>query len=274
MGEECKVRDLVEAFLQKTEISAVSLLSYRRDLEKLMSHFSDHPETAKQQDLIAYFSDCGKILSSSSLSRQVSVVRSFYAFLKEAGIRSENPMDGIRASCFIKKQGETLDREEFARLISCPIPGFRGIRDRAMLILLCETGLRVTELVNLDCEDLREKVLFCGHGRRRRSLPLSASAFDALSKYLAVRSLYEVHESEPLFLTVRGMRMTRQGFWKNLKDRAIYSGIDKPISPHTLRRSLALHWMEEGRAREEISGLLGNADPASLRSYKSGKTGV
>lgn len=270
------MRDSVEAFLQKTDISPVSLLAYRRDLENLMSHFCDHPETAGKQDLIAYFSDRGEVLSSSSLSRQVSVVRSFYAYLKEVGMLSENPMDGIRAAHFVKKQGEILDRDEFTRLISCPIPGFRGIRDRAMLILLCENGLRVTELVNLDRGDLRERSLLCGQGRRRRSLPLSASAYDALSKYLAVRSLYSVRETagDPLFLTVRGMRMTRQGFWKNLKDRAIYSGIDKPISPHTLRRSLALHWMEEGRAREEISGLLGNADPASLRSYKLGKTGV
>lgn len=267
------MRNHVDAFLQETDVSAVSLLSYRRDLEKLTAYFSHCPEKVDREALTEYFSRQGEMLSSSSLSRQVSVVRSFYAYLKEGGVVGENPMDGLRASHFVKKREESLDREEFARLISCPVPGFRGIRDRAMLMLLCETGLRVTELTELDRNDLKDRTLLCGKGRRRRALPVSAAASDALSKYLAVRGLYELRETagDPLFITMRGMRMTRQGFWKNLKDRAIYSGIDKPISPHTLRRSLAQHWMEEGRAREEISELLGNADPASLRSYQSRK---
>lgn len=269
------MRNNVDAFLCETKVSTVSLLSYRRDLEKLTAYFSDCPEDADREALTEYFSRQGEVLSSSSLSRQVSVVRSFYAYLKERGLVRENPMDGLRASHFVKKQSESLDREEFARLISCPIAGFRGIRDRAMLMLLCETGLRVTELVELDRDDLKDRVLLCGKERRRRALPLSAAARDALSKYLAVRELYELRETagDPLFITMRGIRMTRQGFWKNLKDRAICCGIDKQISPHTLRRSLAQHWMEEGRGREEISGLLGNADPASLRSYQSGKKG-
>ncbi len=262
-----------EAFLQNTGISENSLLSYRRDLEKLYAHFSRHPERAGREELTDYFSRQGEKLSSSSLSRQFSVVRSFYAFLLERGAVSENPMDGLRAADFVKKESEILDRDEFERLISCPIPGFRGIRDRAMLMLLCETGLRVTELMKLDCDDFRGETILCGEGRRRRTIPVSASLRDAMAKYLTVRKLYQTQEKEgnPLFVTVRGVRMTRQGFWKNLKDRAVYSGIDKQISPHTLRRSLARHWMEDGREREEISELLGNADPASLRSYKAGK---
>ena len=262
------MRELVDAFLEQSGVSSVSLLSYRRDLEKLLSRFSNHPEQAKREDLIAYFSEQGKDLSRSSISRQASVVRSFYSFLEKEGYVSENPMDCIHATDFEKKDGEVLNREEFSRLIAYSVPGFRGIRDRAMLMLLCETGMRVTELVELSCSDLHEGSVSCGKGRRRRVIALSSGLRDALKKYLAVRLLY-ASEDEALFITSRGIRMTRQGFWKNLKERAIYSGIDKTISPHTLRRSLALHWMEEGKGREEIAELLGNVDPASLRNYKT-----
>ena len=269
------MREVAEAFLCDAGVSAVSLLSYRRDLEKLISHFSSHPEKACREDLEAYFSEQGKKLSSASLTRQVSVVRSFFAYLLEKGILSENPMDGICATKFVQKDHEVLNREEFIRLIEHSVPGFRGIRDRAMLMLLCETGLRVTELVELDLEDVSEGGVLCGAGRRRRCVPISPKTQGALAKYLAMRALYAPEEGErsPLFVTVRKARITRQGFWKNLKERAFFSGIDKPISPHTLRRSLALHLMEEGKARAEITNLLGNADPASFRSYQIGKKG-
>ncbi len=265
------MRETVEAFLHKTGVSSVSLLSYRRDLEKLFSHFSMHPERAGREELISYFALQGEVLSPSSLSRLVSVIRSFYAYLVKEEIISENPMEGIRAGDFEKKHSQSLNREEFSRLISYSAPGFRGLRDRAMLSLLCETGMRVSELLELGMSDVREEGVFCGKGRRRRVLTISAKCRDILAKYLALRTLYE--NEEPLFITIRGSGMTRQGFWKNLKDRAIYCGIDKPISPHTLRRSLALHLMEDGKAREEISGLLGNADPASLRNYHTAKKG-
>lgn len=266
------MREYVNAFLQQSGVSSVSLLAYRRDLEKLLAQFSQHPETAKREELIAYFTLQGKELSPSSLSRRVSVVRSFYSFLEKEGLISENPMKGVSAAAFEKKEGEVLDREEFTHLLEYSVPGFRGIRDRAMLMLLCETGMRVTELVELSCRDLREGCVLCGKGSRRRSVSISPGLQDALSQYLAVRSLYAGQDGA-LFVTSRGTKMTRQGFWKNLKERAVYSGIAKTISPHTLRRSLALHWMEEGRAREEITRILGNADPASLRNYKCTKKG-
>ena len=263
--------EIVEAFLRETGVSEVSLISYRRDLEKLLMHFSHHPERASREELVSYFARQGESLSPSSLTRQVSVVRSFYTYLKMKSYVCANPMEGIRAADFVPKDRAVLDREEFSRLIDYSLPGFRGMRDRAMLMLLCETGLRVTELVELDLGDLRDGCLLCGEGRRRRTLSVTAETRRALSKYLALRELYaaDSEERKPLFITARETRITRQGFWKNLKERAIFSGIDKPISPHTLRRSLALHLMEEGRAREEITLLLGNADPASFRGYQT-----
>ena len=267
------MREYIEAYLNQTDVSDVSLLSYRMDLERFSFRFPRAEEQVEREALISYFAEEGKRLSPSSLSRRISVVRSFYEYLKRQGVISENPMDGVRASDFSKKEQEVLDREEFDRLMEYSVPGFCGIRDRAMLMLLCETGLRVTELVELELADLSEGNLVCGNGRRRRSLPLSAKCYGTIRKYLAVRELYASpsEQRDPLFITVRGSGMTRQGFWKNLKERAIYCGIEKTISPHTLRRSLALHLMEQGKARGEISSFLGNADPGSLRNYQSRK---
>ncbi len=263
------MKGMMEDFLKTSGVSAVSLLSYRRDLERLFSHFENAPEKADEKALSDYFTQLGDVLSPTSLTRHISVVRSFYKYLLERSLVKTNPVSGLHATSFCQKKGESLTKEEFDRLISCPVPGFRGMRDRAMLMLLCDVGLRVSELVELNREDFTDGVICCGLGKRRRCLPLSRGVSRALGTYCCVAELYPVSEDKrPLFITAKGTRLTRQGFWKNLKDRAIYSGVDKPLSPQTLRTSLALHLMEEGRDREEIRMLLGNADTASLRGYE------
>lgn len=263
---------MMEEFLERSGACKVSLLSYRRDLEKLYSYFENEPEKAETKDLETYFTQLGQKFSSTSLTRHVSVVRSFYKYLLEKGVIEKDPMENLRAAAFCQKKEICLTREEFERLLSYPAPGFRGMRDRAMLQLLCETGLRVSELVSLDQTDLAENAVFCGTGKRRRKISLSPTLLRTLSSYAAVAEIYPSREGEkPLFITAKGTRLTRQGFWKNLKDRAIYSGIDKPLSPQTLRNSLALHLIEEGKDREEITKLLGNADVSSLRGYENRK---
>ena len=266
------MKRMMEDFLAGTGACEVSLLSYRRDLEKLFSHYENAPEKADAKSLEAYFTKLGETISPTSLTRNVSVVRSFYKYLMEKGIVDTDPLKDLRAASFCRKKEKPLTKEEFDRLLSYPAPGFRGMRDRAMLQLLCETGLRVSELVSLDRADFQENAVFCGTGKRRRKISLSPSLLRHLSSYLAVAEIYPLKgEETPLFITAKGTRLTRQGFWKNLKDRAIYSGIDKPLSPQTLRNSLALHLIEEGKDREEITKLLGNADVSSLRGYENGK---
>lgn len=179
-------------------------------------------------------------------------------------------MAQIRAKDFSRKERSHLTEEECERLISYPLPGFRGIRDRVMLSLLSETGLRVSELTGLDRGDVNGNTLSCGEAHHRRVLTLSPSLSRKIEEYMTVSALYlsECTDSSPLFITAKGSRLTRQGFWKNLKDRAIYCGIDKPISPHALRRFFAVKMLSEGKDREEVRQKLGNADSASLRGYE------
>ena len=264
------MENTVELFLAQARISAVSLLSYRRDLARLFSYFHGDPEGATREELLAYFAVLEKDLSATSLARCVSVTRSYYEFLRERGYRAENPIKDVSATLFSGKGLSTFSPADFERLISYPAPGFRGMRDRAMLMLLCETGLRVTELVELDRRDLEYGAVLCGTGKRRRRLSLSPELCRTLEDYCAVADLYAVSRGRgALFITAKGLRLTRQGFWKNLKDRAIDCGIDTPLSPQTLRRSFALHLLREGKDREEVRRILGNADTSSLRGYES-----
>ncbi len=266
------MKRMMEEFLERSGVCEVSLLSYRRDLEKLFLYFENRPEKADKESLESYFSQLGQKFSPTSLTRHVSVVRSFYQYLFEKGAIGENFAKDLRAASFCQKKERGLTEEELERLLSFPAPGFRGMRDRAMLQLLCETGLRVSEIVSLNREDFGENEILCGSGKRRRSISLSPALSRTLSTYLAVAEIYPVTgEEKPLFITAKGSRLTRQGFWKNLKDRAIYSGIDKPLSPQTLRNFLALHLIESGKDREEITKLLGNADVSSLRGYENRK---
>lgn len=264
------MKKTVEAFLKSADISSVSLLSYGRDLQSLSEHFTFDLDSVNREALVSFFHTASQKLSVSSFTRLVSVSRSYFSYLSEKGILKENPMAEIRAKDFSQKEKPGLTQEECERLISYSVPGFRGIRDRVMLSLLSETGIRVSELVSLDRGDINGNCLSCGESHHRRVLTLSPALSRKVAEYMTVSALYlpDCSLSSPLFITAKGGRLTRQGFWKNLKDRAIYCGIDKPISPHALRRFFAVKLLSEGKDREEVRQKLGNADTASLRGYQ------
>lgn len=266
----------IEAFLQNKSVALNSRESYRRDLTALKSYFGVKKLVQlKKEDLEAYFSGLTKKLSPSSLTRRISVVRSFYRYFCKEGAIKKSPMDGILAGNFKGKKRESLTAEELEALTRLPAAGLRGRRDQAMLFLLCETGLRVSEMIQLDRSSLvlESGILSCGKGKRSRQIPLSPALCDTLRSYLAVACLYVEGENAPMFITAAGKRITRQGFWKNMKEHAVAMGVEKHISPQTLRRSLAQKMMREGKKKDEIRRLLGNADTASLRNYETKEKG-
>ena len=251
-----------------------TLLSYRRDLESFASYISPkQPEELSADEANDYFLFLSRRLSASSLSRAVCVIRGFYAFLKEEHRIEETPMTGIAVSRFEKKEEVLLSPEDFNRLLSYTASGIRGRRDRAMLGLLCETGMQVSELVELNRSDLhREKgSILCGRGSKRRELFLSSETYLLLEEYLVLSRLRSPEE-EALFLGSTGKRITRQGFWKNLKERAMKSGIEY-CSPQVLRQSFAWHCIRAGEHRNRVRTLLGNRADAKLRSYEKQRKG-
>lgn len=261
----------IEAFLHNKGVASNSLDSYRRDLNALKDYFGVKKLIhLKKEDLETYFASLSQKLSASSLTRRISVVRSFYRYFCKVGKIKKSPMDGILACNFKGKKRESLTDEELEALTRLPASGLRGRRDQAMLFLLCETGMRVSEMIQLDRKDFCTEtgILSCGKGKRSREIALSPALCDTLHSYLAVSLLYADGVDAPMFITAAAGRITRQGFWKNMKEHAIEMGIDKQISPQTLRRSLAQKMMKEGKKKDEIRRLLGNADVASLRNYE------
>lgn len=210
--------------------------------------------------------------SPTTVSRNLASVRSFYKFLMFRGQIDTNPAKGVKLERAIKKLPQVLSGEEIEYLLAQPnITEPKGCRDKAMLELLYATGIRSSELINLNLKDinLRSGVLYCRGAKAVRSIPVYPSAVVAVSDYIyRMRSLIAGEESgNALFINLNGGRLTRQGFWKIVKGYAVDAGITKEITPHTLRHSFALHLLENGASVKDIQTMMGHADISSTQVY-------
>lgn len=210
--------------------------------------------------------------SPTTISRNLASVRCFYKFLIFLGQMDANPAKGIKLEKTVKKLPQVLSGEEIELLLSQPdITEPKGCRDKAMLELLYATGIRASELINLDIKDLnlRSGVLYCRGTKGVRSIPMYPSAVVAVSDYIyRMRGLIAGPESgNALFVNLNGGRLTRQGFWKIVKGYATEAGITKEITPHTLRHSFALHLLENGASVKDIQTMMGHADISSTQVY-------
>jgi integrase/recombinase XerD len=161
--------------------------------------------------------------------------------------------------------------EDVEKLLCAPNGDYLGVRNRAMLETLYATGMRVSELISLDVEDFRleEGYVRCmGKGSKERIVPVGSKALDAVSEYLRISRPRLVYAQESaLFVNAHGRRMTRQCFWKNLKQVALDAGIEVNITPHTLRHSFATHLLENGADLRSVQELLGHADISTTQIY-------
>lgn len=211
-------------------------------------------------------------LSDSSVSRKFSVLRSLFQYLQSIDIVIDNPAKSIKNSRSQKKDPQILDSKEIELLLAQPyITDIKGIRDKAMLEVLYATGIKVTELISLNVDDINLKMAFvrCSHGDKERYIPLYPLAVKALNNYLDIsRKLLIIDKDEQaLFVNISGERMSRQGFWKILKGYAEAAKITKTITPHTLRHSFAAHLLENGADIREIQEILGHSDISSTQRY-------
>ncbi|MBR3837494.1 MAG: tyrosine-type recombinase/integrase [Clostridia bacterium] len=265
----------MEAFLTELakEKKENTLLSYRRDLAKLASFYEGRDlRSLTEAELAAYFSRLASASARSSLARALSAVKGFYARLFARGEIGKNPAAGLFSSDFAEKPVALLEEAELARLLDFSAHGIRGKRDEAMIRLLCETGMSVSELVSVNREDLfpSKGYVRCGTGEKQRLLPVSPFTMQCLEHCRSLADL-TAPAGKALFLGSTGKRITRQGFWGNLKDRAMRMGIAN-CSPEVLRQSLAKALLLRGEERREVCSLLGLKTDARLREYeKQGK---
>ena len=269
--------DLFEEYL-KTEkrASANTVSSYLRDMrqfEAAMSSQDTELEEVLTQDVERYAASLTrKGKSAATVTRSIASIKSFYSCLIALGIVDHNPAKGVVAAKVERKLPQILTGKEVELFLEQPrCVDAKGYRDHAMLELLYATGIRVSELISLDLKDLNLSAGFirCASRGKERIIPLYHTAVKALQDYVRdIRpQLIADGGEQALFVNMNGERMSRQGFWKIIKYYQEKAGIEKDITPHTLRHSFAVHLLENGADLRSIQEMLGHADISSTQIY-------
>ena len=262
----------------KTEkhASANTVSSYVRDVHQFAQSMEDSGVSLTEvlpKDVEGFTKSLvRKGKSPATVTRSVASIKSFYNCLIALGKVDRNPAKGVAPAKVERKLPQVLTGKEVELFLEQPdCTDLKGYRDRAMLELLYATGIRVSELIDLDLDDLNLPggVLKCYSKGKERIIPLYQTAIRALSEYVHnVRpQLVEDVEETALFVNMNGERMSRQGFWKLIKYYQEKAGIQKDITPHTLRHSFAAHLLENGADLRSIQEMLGHADISSTQIY-------
>ncbi len=250
--------------------------SYSRDICSFLDYAESQGFSPLETDadiLYVYLKHLrGKGRAKATRSRVLISLKNFYQYLLKKGLVTDNPALGVTPPKVEKKLPTVLLPSEIELLLEQPkAKDLKGFRDKAMLELLYATGIRVTEMINLNVEDINLQMGFiiCQSGNRQRMIPVGKLCTKALSAYLsnARPLLLKTQDEEALFLNISGHRMSRQGFWKLLKQYAEAAGIKTDITPHILRHSFAAHLLENGADLHSVQAMLGHADLASTKVY-------
>ena len=278
------MKEQINAFLHYLGVekgfSGNTIAAYRNDLYSLADYLQKGGKHSSWQDLGSdtladYVMDLqNRGYSPTTLARKIASVKSFFAFLVEEGIVVVNPTEELRAPRIGRTLPKALSEEEVERLLRAPaqLQTPEGERDRAMLELLYATGMRVSELVSLDLDDvnLDQGFVRCrGKGDKERLLPFHEDASETLQEYIedARVTLMGQGKERALFLNRWGDRLTRQGFWLILKEHAADAGITTPVTPHTIRHSYATHMLRGGASLRQVQEFLGHASISTTQVY-------
>lgn len=267
-----------ENYLTKVKQASVNTISsYMRDIRQ----FADWLQQSEELDVVdaaqvnigrylAHLEDEGR--SGATISRSLASLKNFYGYVVSSGFLEATPVVDIRVDRGEKKLPQILTGREIELLLAQPVcVDAKGFRDKAMLEVMYATGIRVTELINLDIDEVNLElgIIKCSGVKKSRSIPLYPAALRALTVYINdVRSgMLAYPEEKALFVNVNGIRMSRQGFWKILKHYQETAHIEKELTPHTLRHSFAVHLLENGADLGSLQELMGHSDISSTQMY-------
>jgi integrase/recombinase XerD len=261
------------------QLSENTITSYQRDLLEyigsLQRQGKETIETIDRPDILSHLHNLkenGK--SSRTISRHISSIRSFHQFLLREKVVTGDPTVHLELPKLEQKLPRVLSTVEIDRLIDAPDRSKpQGVRDHSLLEILYGTGMRVSELIGLNMDDIHLTMGFVrvfGKGGKERIIPLGGKAINACNNY--------VNEARPgfiakqkgtnaLFVNMRGTRLTRQGCWKLLKEHAVKAGIQKELTPHILRHSFATHLIENGADLRAVQEMLGHSDISTTQIY-------
>ena len=259
------------------QASANTVSSYMRDIHQfsewlLQTENLDVVDASQLNisDYLAHLEEEGR--SSATVSRSLASLKNFYAYVVSAGFLDRTPVVDIHVDRGEKKLPQILTSREVELLLAQPVcVDAKGFRDKAMLEVMYATGIRVTELIDLDVDDVNLElgIIKCAGSKKTRAIPLYPEALKALTVYLKEirESMLADPEEKALFVNVSGVRMSRQGFWKILKHYQASAHITKEITPHTLRHSFAVHLLENGADLGSLQELMGHSDISSTQMY-------
>ena len=266
-----------ENYLAKVkQASANTIASYMRDMRQYSDWLQEKGVDvvdATQLNISRYLTVLEeKGRSAATVSRNLATLKNFYSYVVSSGFLDQTPVVDIHVDRGEKKMPQILTGREIELLLAQPAPvDAKGIRDKAMLEVMYATGIRVTELIQLDIDDVNLDLgtIKCSASRKSRSIPLYPAALKALAHYMndVRRTMIADPRERALFVNVSGVRMSRQGFWKILKHYQDTAHIEKEITPHTLRHSFAVHLLENGADLGSLQELMGHSDISSTQMY-------
>lgn len=270
--------DRFEQYLREVkQASENTVQSYRRDLMQMITYLEE--KEIREAAMVTKTSLHGYILhmeeqgkAATTISRMMAAMKAFFNYeCMQACIR-RNPAESLHAPKVEKKAPVVLSVDQVSALLAQPSGQTpKEIRDKAMLALLYATGIRVSELIGIQMEDINMNIgfLVCRDGERERTIPFGRSAKAALEEYLehARNELLRGKGSDYFFVNCTGGAMSRQGFWKIIKYYGEKAGIEEDITPHTLRHSFAAHLIARGADMRAVQTILGHSDMATTQMY-------
>ena len=273
---EKQIKTFLEFLQNEKKMSTNTLQSYERDVlqfskyldEKKMNYSKVKTEDIKEY--LKHLQEMGK--KTSSISRSLASIRSFYQYeLRNKKIKI-NPTENVQAPKVEKHAPSILSSQEIELLLDQPKDvDLKGTRDKAMLEFAYATGMRVTEIISLNIEDvdLENANVVCKSAVKQRTIPLGTLSLKALKEYIeeARPILVRDEDEKALFVNINGGRLTRQGFWKIIKYYKEQAHITKDITPHVLRHSFATHLLQNGADLKAIQTMLGHSDISSTQVY-------
>ncbi|RHW41317.1 site-specific tyrosine recombinase XerD [Neobacillus notoginsengisoli] len=277
---EDHLKDFIHFLMVEKGLSQNTLIAYERDLKNYLRHLKSSNEVSAidevQRTHILQFLGALKAegKSARTLARHVASIRSFHQFLLRDRAATHDPTVHIESPQLERTLPKVLSMQEVETLLEAPAKQDHfGLRDKAMIETLYATGIRVSELIGLNMDDLHLSMGFLrciGKGNKERIIPVGRTAAEALELYLAKGRPHFISKKvreDALFLNHQGKRLTRQGFWKILKKLATEAGIEKELTPHTLRHSFATHLLENGADLRAVQEMLGHSDISTTQIY-------
>lgn len=271
-----QVRTFLDFCLMEKGLAANSVTSYARDLERYLTYSGGEkaavPETAEHvQGYVDSLYRDG--LSGRSVARHLTTLRNFYRHLQREKLLEQNPTELLASPRAGQSLPHYLNAGDLEKLVAAPSPDTAlGLRDRAMLQLVYASGLRVSELIQVECPDLDlllGVLRVTGKGSKQRLVPMGQAAIAAIEAYLSTArpAILKGRASRYLFVTTRGSKMTRQAFWKLLAQHGKACGLFHHLSPHVLRHTFATHLIEGGADLRSVQTMLGHADIGTTQIY-------